>query len=378
MMPTTGRNGLEITRAGRLVAAGLVIVLAAASCGDGDEPAEATTTTTATSTTTSEAPAPIESIVLMTHDSFAVSEEVLAEFEAQTGVAVEVLLAGDAGAMVGQAILTKDNPLADVIYGVDNTFLSRALDAEIFIPYRTAGAAEVAADLLVPGDPVTPIDFGDVCLNYDIAGLADAGLPTPANLEELTDPAYSGTLVVQNPASSSPGLAFLLATIAAFPEGSAYDWKAYWTDLVANDVLVSDGWETAYYGEFSGGTGEGTRPIVVSYASSPPAEVFFGELDEAPTGVVADGCFRQVEYAGILTGTEAEGAAQELIDFMVSPRFQEDMPLNMFVFPANRTASIPEVFLANTVIPANPTTMDPETIEMNRERWIDAWTEIVR
>lgn len=357
-------------RNARLGLAGLVVLVAAA-CSGGE-------TTNADATTTTDTEASIDSIVLMTHDSFAISEDVLADFEAEAGVTVEILLAGDAGSMLGQAILTRDNPLADVMYGVDNTFLSRALDAGIFIPYQAAGAADLSAGLRVVGDPVTPIDFGDVCLNYDIAGLAAAGLPTPTSLDDLTDPVYAGTLVVQNPASSSPGLAFLLSTIVAFPEGSAYDWTAYWADLVANDVLVTDGWETAYYSEFSGGTGAGTRPIVVSYASSPPAEVVFGELEEAPTGVVEEGCFRQVEYVGILAGTAAEPIARALVDFMVSPRFQEDMPLNMFVFPANSTAAIPEVFRANTVIPDEPATMDPATIEMNRERWIDTWTEIVR
>ena len=224
---------------------------------------------------------------------------------------------------------------------------------------------------------MTPIDFGDVCVNYDKAAFGD--LPAPETLDDLADPAYSGMLVVENPATSSPGLAFLLATIARFGETGAYTWQDYWADLRANDVQVTRGWEEAYYGAFSGGAGTGDRPLVVSYASSPPAEVVFATepTDTAPTGVVADGCFRQVEYAGILAGTGNREAAEALIDFMLSEAFQEDIPLSMFVFPANSTAALPDVFIEHAVVPAAPLTMDPADIEENRERWIDEWTSII-
>ncbi len=227
---------------------------------------------------------------------------------------------------------------------------------------------------------MTPIDFANVCLNYDKAGLAAAGLTPPTSLRDLTRPAYRGTLVVQDPATSSPGLAFLLSTIAEFPEGSEYPWQTFWADLVANDVLVTTGWEEAYFGAFSGGSVDGDRPIVVSYASSPPAGVFFAEeeLDEAPTAAVLDGCFRQIEFAGILAGTEAEATAQALIDYMLTPEFQEDIPLNMFVFPANADAVLPEVFVEHTAVPENPNSLDPAEIDANRSTWIEEWTAIVR
>lgn len=319
-----------------------------------------------------------ESIVLLTHDSFAVSDGVFQQFELETGVAVEVLRAGDAGTMVGQAILTKDSPVADVLYGVDNTFLSRALEAGIFLPYE---AAEL--DMVLPGlafdERVTPIDFGDVCLNYDKAALEEANLSVPTTLEDLVDEAYRGQLVVENPATSSPGLAFLLATIAAFPEESVYPWQDFWADLRDNDVLVVRDWNTAYYSEFAGG-GSGTRSLVVSYASSPPAGVIFSDPppDVAPTGVVTAGCFRQIEYAGVLAGTGAEPWARQLIDFMLTPTFQEDMPLNMFVFPARADAALPDAFIEHTEIPAAPASLAPGVIDEERERWIEEWTEIMR
>ena len=317
-------------------------------------------------------------VALLTHDSFVVSEGVLEAFTEETGITVTVLRSGDAGTMVNQAILTKDNPIADVLYGIDNTFLSRAIAEGLFLPYQAAGIDAVPAALRVDDDSVTPIDFGDVCVNTDIAGLKGIDLAAPASLRDLADPAYEGKLVVQDPSTSSPGLAFLLATIDTFGEEGDYTWQDYWADLVANDVLITRGWEEAYNLEFSGGSGTGTRPLVVSYASSPPVEVLFGELDEAPTGVVADGCFRQIEYAGVLAGSGNEEAGRLLVDYLLSLRFQEDIPLNMFVFPANQEAALPAVFVDHTTFPTDPVTMPPDRIDAYREQWIDDWAQIVR
>ncbi len=319
-----------------------------------------------------------QTIRLVTHDSFVVSEGIIEAFESETGHTVELLQAGDAGTMVNQAILTKDNPIGDVMFGVDTTFLGRALDEGLFEAYQPA-ALDTVPDQLEVSDRVTPIDFGDVCLNYDIDGLQEAGIPPPAELADLTDPVYAGRLVVQNPATSSPGLAFLLATVATFGEGGDYPWQSFWQDLVENDLVVTSGWEDAYYGEFSGGSGTGNIPIVVSYASSPPAEVIFADPrpEQAPTGVVTTSCFRQVEYAGILAGSPVAGAARELIDYMLSPAFQEDIPLNMFVFPANQQAALPPEFVEFVQLPEEAITLPPGEIDANRNRWIDEWTEIV-
>lgn len=315
---------------------------------------------------------------LMTHDSFEISAETMAAFTAETGIAVEVFKAGDGGAMVNQAILAKDNPLADVAYGVDNTFLSRALDNDIFLPYASPELANIDNSLKLDSqNGVLPMDFGDVCLNYDKAWFAAAGLTPPQTLADLVDPAYAGLTVVQNPATSTPGLAFLLATVSTFGEDGYLD---YWQQLVDNDVLVTAGWEEAYWGQFSAAS-DGERPLVVSYASSPPAEVFFATepMDEAPTAaIVTDGsCFRQIEFVGILRGTPHEAEAQQLVDFMLGKQFQEDIPLNMFVYPANKTAVLPDVFTQFSQLPTHPATVDPATIAANREAWIEAWTEVV-
>lgn len=315
-------------------------------------------------------------IRLMAHDSFAdaANEETFAAFTAQTGVKVEVLASGDAGAMVNQAVLAKDNPLADAMFGVDDTFLTRAVDAGIFSRYVSPLLDQVPASLRPSTNRVTPVDYGDVCLNYDKSAFID--LPPPRALEDLIKPEYSGKLVVEDPSISSPGLAFLLSTIDRFGETG---WHEYWRLLKANDVVVTPGWTEAYYGEFSGGAGEGNRPIVVSYASSPPAEVIFSKppLTEAPTAVVEDGCYRQIEYAAALAGTESSDAVGQLIDFMLSVEFQDTIPLTWFVFPANKQAALPQAFIDYTVIPEHPVQMDPATIEANRQRWLEEWAEVM-
>lgn len=341
----------------------LLIALVAAGCG------------------TDEASAPPgddargSTVKVVTHDSFAVSDEVLEDFTADTGVKVEIVRAGDAGSALNQAILTKGRPLGDVLFGVDNTFLRRALDADIFVSYEADRIDEVPARFrLDPEHRVTPVDHGDVCLNYDKEAFGEGEAPT--DLASLVEPRFKGKLVVENPATSSPGLAFLLATIAEFGENG---WQDYWRDLKDNDVEVTPGWEEAYYGSFSGGSGEGNRPVVVSYASSPPAEVYFADPqpDEAPTGVVTDGCFGQVEFAGILEGTENEAGARMFIDFLLSDAFQEDVPLQMFVFPVMETVTLPEVFVDHAATVDDPLQVPPATIGANRERWIDEWTSIV-
>ncbi len=326
----------------------------------------------------SQTPAPPSELVLMSHDSFAVSDAVLERFQAEQGVTVRVLRAGDAGSMVNQAILTRDNPLADVLFGVDNTFLSRALDADIFAPYQSAELGAVPDALELDAEHrVTPIDYGDVCVNFDRA--AFTGAPPPQTIDDLTQPAYRSMLVVQNPATSSPGLAFMLATIERFGESGEYTWLDYWRDLRDNDVLVASGWEEAYFSRFSGGSGEGDRPLVVSYATSPVAEA--QGIDplpaQAPTGVVDDGCLRQIEFAAVLAGAKAPALAAAFIDYMLSADFQADIPLNMYVFPARTGAAVPDVFADHAVQVTQPLSMDPAQVGANRERWLEEWTDAV-
>lgn len=318
-----------------------------------------------------------ETIRLVTHDSFAVSERVLDAFTAKTGIEVEILQGGDGGTIVNQAILTKDNPIGDVLYGVDNTFLTRALDAGIFERYRSPALDTVPSSLRAETKSrVTPVDYADVCINYDKAWFADNKVKVPQTLQDLTKPVYEGKLVVEDPSTSTTGLAFLVATVAEY---GPKHWQQYWGQLRANDVQVVDGWDQAFYDEFSGGGGGGSRPLVVSYASSPPASVFFAEppTDEATIGTMTGSCFRQVEYVGILAGTEHRAAARKFVDFMLSEQFQSDVPLQMFVFPAREGTRLPTVFEQFADTPSDPYTLTPSKIGAGRDEWIREWTGTV-
>jgi thiamine transport system substrate-binding protein len=317
-------------------------------------------------------------VVLVTHDSFAISDDVRRAFREQTGMQLRILQSGDAGELVTKALLTAGNPQGDVLFGVDNNLLTRALEGELFESYESP-ALETLDErfLLDTGNRATPIDHGDVCLNYDRAWFEERSREPPHSLDDLARPAYDGLLVVENPATSTPGLAFLLATIAEYGEEG---WQAYWKRLRENDVLVVDGWEEAYNVRFSGSAGsKGGRPVVVSYASSPAAEVIFRtpRPTAAPTGVVEDSCINQIEFAGVLRGTDNEDGARALIDFMLSKRFQEDVPLSMFVYPVIRDAQLPPEFQKFAVVPSDSLELSPDEIEENRDRWVKEWTAVV-
>lgn len=316
---------------------------------------------------------------VMTHDSFAVSEAVIQAFEQENQVTVKFVKSGDTGTALNKAILSKENPLADVFYGVDNTFLSRALAEGIFETYASPLLAEIPQSFrLDTENRALPVDYGDVCLNYDKAYFTQHNLALPQSLEDLLKPEYKSLLVVQNPATSSPGLAFLLATIGAMGEDQ---YLEYWQNLVENDVLVVNDWETAYYSEYSGSSGKGPRPLVVSYNSSPAFELLYAEspLDEPPTGAIVSNntCFRQIEFVGILKGTDQRQLAEKWVDFMLSVSFQEDMPLQMFVFPTNASAQLDETFASFLEVPEQTAQVSPDQIAQKREKWLADWTEVV-
>ena len=316
-------------------------------------------------------------LTVMTHDSFAVSESVVASFEKEYGVQVQFLEIGDTGTAVNKAVLSKDNPLADVFYGVDNTFLSRALEGDIFEAYESPALDDIDPKFQLDDlHRALPVDFGDVCLNYQKAYFEENNLAPPDSFEDLIDPLYRDLLTVENPATSSPGLAFLLATIGYYGEDGYLD---FWLALVENQVNIVNDWETAYYAEFS--QAGGPDPIVVSYGSSPPFEVLFAEepLEDAPTAAVTSPgtCFRQIEFVGILKGTQNRDLAEKWVSFMLSPEFQEDIPLNMYVFPVNSKAVLNETFQKYLEIPEITADVSPSAIAANREKWINAWTETI-
>ncbi|MFD8304839.1 thiamine ABC transporter substrate binding subunit [Streptomyces sp. NPDC059690] len=321
-------------------------------------------------------------VTLVSHDSWAVSKSVLADFERQSGYKVRVLKSGDAGQAVNKALLTKDNPQGDVFFGVDNTLLSRALDNGLFQSYEAKGANTVQSPYRVDQDKhrVTPIDYGDICVNYDKAYFSKHRLTPPQSFDDLVKPAYKNLLVTENASTSSPGLGFLLGSAAQYGDGG---WQDYWKKLKANGVKVVDGWEQAYNQEFSGSAGgkkaKADRPLVVSYASSPPAEVVFADPrpTTAPTGVSYGTCFRQIEYAGLLSNAKNTKGGKAFIDFLLGKEFQQDMPLNMFVYPVVEGAKVPKEFTEYGPAAKDPETMAPTKIAANRDQWVKSWTSLV-
>jgi len=285
-------------------------------------------------------------LTIMTHDSFEISADLVTAFENENNVKLSFLKSGDAGEVLNKAILSRDNPLADILYGVDNTFLSRALESGIFEPYDSPLLADISDDLkLDPQNTLLPVDFGDVCINYDRTYFSTNNLQVPGSFEDLLDPIYEGLLVMENPATSSPGLAFMLATISHF---GADNFLSYWQDLAENGLVVVGDWSTAYYTNFSGSSGHGPQPMVVSYASSPAAEVIFAEtkLTESPTAsITASGmCFRQVEFVGI---------------------------------PVNPGAVLPPEFTEYSNIANEPAVISPGMIASHRDEWIASWQNTI-
>ena len=317
---------------------------------------------------------------LLTDDSFAVSKPVLAAFEARTGIKVQVVKAGDGVEVVNKAVLTKSDPEGDVLYGIDNNTLTTAFQANLFTPYQAAGLASVPAGYqLDPQHRVTPIDKANVCVDYDEAWFTRHGVAPPTSLADLIKPAYKSMLVTEDPSTSTPGLAFLLATIAANGSSSSGGWQAYWKALRANGVDVETSWDTAFYTAFSGGGGKGTKPIVVSYATDPAYAVINASPRPAtsPIGVIDSTCYQQFEFAGILAGAKHPAAAQALVDFLLSVPFQQDMPLQMYVQPVNPAAHVPALFAKYTAQPATIWHLAPDEVGANRSAWVDQWTAVV-
>ena len=329
--------------------------------------------------TTAAASGSAVTLTVLTHDSFAVSDALVKQFEQENHVTLSFIKGGDAGAALNKAILSKDHPHADVFYGTDNTFLSRALSAGIFDPYNSPALKTNKAEYdLDPQHQLLPVDYGDVCINFDKAYFKNKKWAVPATLDDLARPEFKGQLVVENPATSSTGLAFMLATVAQYGPDHFLD---YWKKLKANDVMIVDGWETAYYTQFSGSSGKGPQSMVVSYGTSPAAEVVFAKdpIKDAPTASVVgpNTCFRQVEFVGILKGTQQRALAEKWVDFMLSKSFQEDMPLQMFVFPVNPQAALPDAFKQYVQVPEKPANVSPDTINSNRDKWIEAWRAVM-
>lgn len=355
----------SLRRTSRRLALGVAVVVGAAlvavACGDDtDSPGTAEATP--------------DTVRLLTYDSFALPEQAAAAFEASTGARIEVIAAGDSGTVLTGALLSAGAPEADVIFGVDDTSVTRALSEPLLEPIDVATLESVPEQYRLEGeagDLLVPIDTGDVCMNVDTEWFGSNGIEAPTELDQLTDPAYRDLLVVSSPVTSSPGLAFLIGTVDRYGEDG---WLGYWADLEANGVRVRPSWDDAYSTDYT--VSGGDRPIVLSYASSPPAEVVFSEgaRTEPASTVMLDSCTAQVEYAGVLSGTPEPELAQRLVAFMLDEPWQSELPLTNFVFPVTDVA-LPAEFDQWAPRAEDPMGLPPEVIDEGRDRWIEAWRE---
>ncbi len=313
-----------------------------------------------------------DNITLLTHESFVLSEGTFEQFTADTGITVEVVSSGDAGALVAAAIATSGDPVGDVLFGVDNLLLQRALDGDVFQAHEAVGLDDVPDRFKLDAENrVTPIDTGYVCVNYRPE---DLGGSAPSSIDDLRQPQFASEFITQNPESSTPGLAFLFATIATYGEDG---WQDYWRDLKANGVTVTSGWTEAW-AEYVGGDPGGDKGIVNSYASSPVFEGLFGGENPTISSILTDTCFAQIEFAGVLNGTDSPNNAGLLVDYLLSPEVQADIPLNMFVEPVNSQAEVPAEFAEFAVPVSAPLSLPPADIAANQARWTQEWLELLR
>jgi thiamine transport system substrate-binding protein len=310
-------------------------------------------------------------VVLVTHESFVLSKKLQQRFEEKTGYHLVIRASGDAGTLTNKLVLTKDDPLGDVAFGVDNTFASRALDEGVFAEHRdTVLTPPEQYDL--PGDDdhrLVPVDHGNVCVNVDDTWFADHDLAEPRTLDDLTDPAYRDLFVLPGATTSSTGLAFLLATVAAYGD----DWPSYWRDLMDNGAKITNGWSDAYEVDFTQGGGSGDRPIVLSYDSSPAFTVSHGT---STTSALLDTCFQQVEYVGVLEGAANKTGAESFLDFMLNPEVQAALPESMYVFPVDPDIDLPADWARFAKQPTDPYTVDPADISAHRDEWLREWSDV--
>jgi thiamine transport system substrate-binding protein len=315
------------------------------------------------------------SVTLVTHDSWSMPEEVIAAFEEESGYSLEVVPSGDAGSLTNKLVLTKGNPLGDVVYGIDNTFATRAVDEDVLaehVPAALPASAEEHRLEGAAGDQLTPVDWGDVCVNADDRWFARNDLTPPRTLDDLLDPAYEGLLVTPGASSSSPGFSFLLATIGQYGEDG---WQEYWAGLLDNGAKVVSDWSEAYEVDFTAGGGGGDRPLVVSYHSSPPFTIPEGER-RPTTSALLETCFRQVEYAGVLAGAANPDGAEALVDFMVGPAFQEALAENMYVVPVDDSVELPPLWEKWAQPASEPIPVPASEIAERRSEWIRAWSDV--
>lgn len=318
-----------------------------------------------------------DTLTVLTYDSFAVSSDLVAAFEEANNVKLQFIEAGSGGEIIARAVLTKDDPVADVIIGFDYSQFGKVFSNDILESYESPELNNISEIYkLDPENRALPFNFGEICINYDKQYFAENDIEIPTSLDDLLKPEYNGLLVTQDPSASNTGIGFLITTIAKYGEDGFVD---YWNALIENGLVIGNSWSSTYYTNFSAASGNGEQPMVVSYTTSPAAEFIYSETGDAPTdSLTSDGmCYRSIEFCGILKNTKNRELAEKFIDTFIGKEWQEDLPMQMFVYPVNGQAQLPEEFELYGKPAENPVMMDPEEVSSKHDGWIRTWSEEV-
>lgn len=300
-------------------------------------------------------------LVVYTYDSLLPLVKIaLPIFEEKYGVTVEVRSYGDAGAVLSKVIAEGAKSDVDIVIGIDNILAKRALTEDIFLPYKSENADKISDESLVFDKSwrLTPYDFGSLAIVYDPEELGTLEMD---GLINLTDKKFKKNLIIQDPRTSSTGLAFLVWTYTAHKD----DFDEFWRKLKPSILTVTMGWDDAFE-KFEAGE----APMMVSYATDGAYSYeYYGETKYKAI-IPGNVGYGQIEGAGIVKWTDEETLAKKFIDFILSPEFQSNIPLNQWMFPVVEV-QLPKSF-EYAIEPGSLLTIDPDLdVDHLIERWVN-------
>jgi len=323
---------------------------------------------------------------ILTYDASGLSDELLSDFTATTGYEINLIKTGDVGSILNIMAQTKDAPQADLMLGLDNTFLAQAIQMGLLQSHMSNhGELLDSVKISYSGGLATPFDHGYVCLNYDSAVVDGVNMSVPTSLWNLTEEEWKGKVAIPSPLSSSPGRAFLTATVDYFANDvdNGTDYTDWWYEMEGNDLIITSGWSEAYETHYSGGYGPwtdghiGDANIVVSYCHSPGVEAFFGgNYTNSVALNLPRASFHQVEYTGIIAGAGDAQAAAAFIDYLLSEEVNANMPTQNSMYSVLKGQDLPETdgYRHHALIPEQPAEVTPTEIAEGLEDWLVEWS----
>lgn len=308
-----------------------------------------------------------KNLTVYTYSSFSVKliDNIKNHFKTKYNLTVDFKSFSDTGPLFNQLLQEKNNPVADVVIGLDSSYFAKALKEDLFQPYQPANLSLVNKDLIFdPEYRLIPFDYGYVLFNYDSQKLDSL----PKTHRDLLQPQFKKKIIISNPLTSSPGQVFLLTTIALYGEDGYLD---YWRQLKANLLTIAPGWDEAY-GMYT----NGEAPIVLSYGTSPAYHLLYENTERYQALILDDAAYAQIEGAGIIKNTANLTNAKLLMDYLLSAEFQALIPENQFMYPVRSDVTLPESFrIAAKVDKILNLPLDKVTA--NLERWLQEWEQVI-